>query len=308
MNVVWVAGDVRATGMLVRRLDTAAVHEIAASGSLPAAQRRLAESSYGHRIRVGATLIETERAIGAETVWRLRVLAGWQPRAGVTVIRLLAGAFEVADIAALAAALAGAAPRAPYELGALATAWGRVRDCGSPRELRAALARTVWGDPGAEDVSDIADGVAVGWAARVASTVSDAERWALGVLALLTARRRLLDGRPFPEPTARRVTRLLGSAAATSRELNALKTALPASARWALDGVEHAEDLWRAEFGWWRRLEQDGRELVRERRFGAPTLVGAVALLAADAWRVRAALQVAAGQGPAGEDFDELAG
>ncbi|MFJ9370054.1 hypothetical protein ACIRRA_37330 [Nocardia sp. NPDC101769] len=308
MNALWVAGNVRATGMLVRRLDAAAVHEIAASGSLPAAQRRLAESSYGRRVRVGATLIETEHAIGAETVWRLRVLAGWQPRTGVTVIRLLAGAFEVADIAALAATLAGAAPRPPYELGALTTAWGRVRDRRSPHELRAALARTAWGDPGADDVSDIADGVAVGWATRVASTVPDAERWAMGALALLTARRHLLDGRPFPEPTARRLTRLLGPAAATSRELTALRTTLPASARWALDGVEHPEDLWRAEFRWWRRLEQDGRELVRERRFGASTLVGTVALLAADAWRVRAALQVAAGETPAGEDFDELAG
>ncbi|MVU78464.1 hypothetical protein GPX89_14565 [Nocardia sp. ET3-3] len=306
MSADWVAGSVRATGLLVRRLDAAKLREIATAGSLLAAQQRLAESSYRRRIRVGATLADTEHALGEETVWRLRVLAGWQPRAGVALIRVLAGAFEVADIAGLAAGMAGTPSVPPYQLGALTTAWSRVRDARSPGELRAALARTPWGDPGSDDVADIADGVAIGWAARVAGSVPDAGRWALALAALLTARRQLLQARPFPAPTAHRIARLLGPSVATASDPAAFRAALPRSARWVLTGIDSADSLWRAEFGWWRQLEQDGRELLREHRFDASSVVGTVALLTADAWRVRAALQVVATDGLALEDFDEL--
>jgi hypothetical protein len=73
-----------------------------------------------------------------------------------------------------------------------------------------------------------------------------------------------------------------------------------------MDGVTSPEDMWRAESGWWARVEADGRELLRRSSFGPEPVVGAIAVMAADAWRVRAALHAAA-LGGAIEAFDALA-
>ena len=83
----------------------------------------------------------------------------------------------------------------------------------------------------------------------------------------------------------------------------------PSDCRWVLAGVRDPVDLWRAEAGWWRRVEDDAFGLRRRAAFGRATVVGAAALLAVDAWRVRAALEVAArgGYGPAMEAFDAVA-
>jgi hypothetical protein len=46
-------------------------------------------------------------------------------------------------------------------------------------------------------------------------------------------------------------------------------------------------------------VDQDGRELLRRSGFGPQPVVGAVAVLSADAWRARGALELAArGGGP----------
>jgi hypothetical protein len=66
-----------------------------------------------------------------------------------------------------------------------------------------------------------------------------------------------------------------------------------------LKDVDEAVDLWRAEARWWDAVEGDGRELLRRSSFGPKPVVGAVALLSADAWRTRGALELAArGGGP----------
>jgi hypothetical protein len=282
--------------------------ELATAGSLTAAQRILTQSPYRRDVQIGATLRETEFAVSATLLWQLRVLAGWQPRAGASIVRTLAGGFEVANITALAATLAGAAPQADYELGALDWAWSRLREARSLPELRAALAHSVWGDPGAEAAGEIADAVALAWAARVAASVTAGLAWAHGAAALLLARRRFVETRlaaPLPEPVARQAARLLGDAALAAPDLASYRSALPSTARWALSGVGTAADLWRAEFSWWRRLAADGANLLAGGGFGPSAPIGATALLAADAWRVRAALQVAAGAGSL-EAFDEL--
>lgn len=306
MDAAWVAGQVRAVGLLNRRLGAAGAHEIAAAGSLTAAQRRLGTSPYRHRIRVGASLFETEYALAAEALWQLRVLAGWQPRAGATTVRLLAGGFDIANIGSLAASLAGADPEPAYELGALGTAWPRVRDICSSARLRDALRHSPWGDPGGDSTSDITFGLTIGWADRIAAGIPQAARWAVGGVALMTARQRLLTGRALTEPTAYRVRRMLGSRAANASDLATFRAALPVSARWALADVDAPDQLWRAEFGWWSGIERDARELVRRRGSGSPTLVGVVALLVADAWRTRAAVQAAAAEQLSTEVFDDL--
>ncbi|HEY3259732.1 MAG TPA: hypothetical protein VGJ95_05595 [Pseudonocardiaceae bacterium] len=65
-----------------------------------------------------------------------------------------------------------------------------------------------------------------------------------------------------------------------------------------MSGVQEPRDLWRAEAAWWARLHRDGSGLVAGSRFGPDPVIGSCALLAADAWRVTAALElVARGQG-----------
>jgi hypothetical protein len=301
----WVAASVRAVGLAQRQVGAGKARDLAMSGSLAAAQRVLTESPYRRGVRVGATLADTEFAVSATLLWDMRILAGWQPGTGAQMIRTLAGGFEVANIGALAAALAGGTEQPWYDPGSLNWAWPRLREARSLAELRAALRDSTWGDPGGETARDIVDGVLLAWAARVAAGVGDAAAWAAGAAALVLARRIFLQATPLPAPAARRGAHLLGAAALAATDPQTYRAALPSPARWALTGVDTADDLWRAEFAWWRRVASDGRQLLGGLRFGPSTAVGAVAVLAADAWRVRAALQVAAGSSDV-EDFDEL--
>jgi hypothetical protein len=74
-----------------------------------------------------------------------------------------------------------------------------------------------------------------------------------------------------------------------------------------LSDVVEPGDLWRAEARWWARVEQEGGALTRHPSPGHERVVGAVALMAVDAWRVRAALERAASGGGPLEDFDAVA-
>jgi hypothetical protein len=78
-------------------------------------------------------------------------------------------------------------------------------------------------------------------------------------------------------------------------------------AHWALAGIDDPADLWRAEARCWKRLEQDGNLLLRGSEFGVGPVLGAATVLAVDAWRIRAALEIASrGGGPMGA-YDALA-
>jgi hypothetical protein len=76
-----------------------------------------------------------------------------------------------------------------------------------------------------------------------------------------------------------------------------------------LDGIDQIQDLWRGEAAWWHRVEGDGFALLRGSGYDRKPVVGALAVLAVDAWRVRAALETAArgGAGPTLEAFDGVA-
>jgi hypothetical protein len=89
--------------------------------------------------------------------------------------------------------------------------------------------------------------------------------------------------------------------------LTDLAGTLPGDAAWVLERVGDPGELWRAEAAWWRRVEHDGFRLLRDARFGPSRLLGAAAVLAVDAWRVRAALEVAARGGKGLEVFDAVA-
>ncbi|MFI5783106.1 hypothetical protein [Nocardia sp. NPDC051570] len=296
--------SVRAAGLSQHTVGAAGARAVAAAGSLTAAERLLPDGPCRRAVRVGASLIEAEHAVAATVLWQLRVLAARQPWGGARMIRSLAGGFEGANIVALASTLDGAPPQPIFDLGALDWAWTRVNAARSLPELRVALRKSAWGEPGGDTVTDIADAVAVIWAARVAAEVPPAASWAAGAMAYLVARRQVLQARPLPQPLALRARHLLGSAALRAADLPEFVAALPVSARWALVGLP-PDELRRAVFRWWARIERDGRKLLSGRRFEADAAVGTAAILAADAWRVRVALQIAAGVGTR-EDFDEL--
>jgi hypothetical protein len=98
----------------------------------------------------------------------------------------------------------------------------------------------------------------------------------------------------------------VGRAAAEAGSLPELTTALPSDARWVLQGVTGQSDLWEAETRWWRRLEDRSFALARSARFDVRPVLGAVGLLAVDAWRVRAALALV-GRDDAAEVLDAVA-
>jgi len=150
VTAAWVAGSVRARGMVRRRYGAAATRALAASPSLAEALVTLAATPYGHDVHPDQTLAEAQHALGATVLWHLRVLAGWMPRQGADTVRLLAGGFEIANVDEHVRSLRGRSTAPPYRLGTLATAWPRLGRTASLAEIREVLAASSWGDPGEE--------------------------------------------------------------------------------------------------------------------------------------------------------------
>ena len=306
MAAGWVAGSVRARALARRRLGRAGARALATSGSLPTAVEALAASPYGRDVRAGSSLADAQRAVGATLLWHLRVLAGWQPADGSQAVRALAGWFEIANVDDLLRALSGAGRPEPYRLGRLAVAWSRLVGATSTEQVHRVLTASAWGDPGGETPWQVGLGMRCAWAERVAEVSETTRRWAAGGAALLLARERFGSGRTLPERAVAPAVRLLGSGVLAAASIPEAAARLPATARDALAGVTGPEHLWEAEARWWTRVERDGFAMLRGPRFGLDAPVGTVAVLAADAWRVAAALELAARGGPV-EVFDALA-
>jgi hypothetical protein len=306
VSAQWVAGNVRARALLNRRLGVGRARALATTNSLTDAQHALAATAYGRDITVGQSALDTDHAVCAALLWHLRVLAGWQPAPGARAIRALAAGFEANNIAAHARKLAGAPARPPYTLGALASAWPRLSETRSLAQLRDILAQTMWGDPGSESPSDIALAVQIGWAVRVANAVPEARDWADAWLALSVARRRLVEQRELPEPVRMRARLVLGAAVAES-DVASFTDAIAIRLRWLFDGTTGAGGLWTAEARWWARVEADGLTMLGRSEFTRAQTIGAVAVLAADAWRCRAALALASRGGGPMDVYDVVA-
>ena len=306
MSAGWVAGSVRARAMARRRVGSAGARALAAAPTLAEALAALSRSPYGPRIADAADLAAAQHGLAATVLWDLRVLAGWLPRRGGDRLRVLAGWFEIAVIEAALDRLTGHEDGPVFRLGSLATV-PRVDEAGSPADLRAMLVASPWRDPGGETAREITPALRLAWAERVVAAVPPARRWALGGAALLVARERFVADRALPDVAAGSARRLLGPGSTDAPSLAAYVSGLPATARWALDGVDVPAALWRAEFRWWGRVEADAVALVHRPRFDLDPVVGAVAMAAVDAWRVAAALECAARGGAALEVFDAVA-
>ncbi|RSM85150.1 hypothetical protein DMH04_17765 [Kibdelosporangium aridum] len=299
MSIGWVAGSVRAEALVNRRLGTSMARELAGLPSLVEALDVLADSSYGHDVRPEHTLVQAERAIGATLLWHMRVLAGWQPRPRGEMVRILAGGFEISNVDDLLATTGAA----PYRLGTLATAWPFLAKATSLTQIRDVLAASAWGDPGMATPVAIGLAMRLAWADRVIAGVPDARRWAAGAAALLVAKEKFVHEHVLD---SRRAAALLGQEAVFADSLDDYRTALPDEGRWALADIAEPRQLWRGEAAWWTTVEQRGFDLMQRARFDSRALVGALAVLAVDAWRVRAALQMAARGGGPLEVFDAI--
>jgi len=284
----WVAGTVRAKGMARRVLGADAARQLATCRSLPQAQHELAATSFRDAATPGLSLAAAQHAVAATILWDLRVLAGWLPRDGVSLLRLLAGWFEIANVDELLLALAGRPAGPEFQLGALATAWPRLSQARSAGELRSLLATSAWGDPGGDSSRDIRLGLRTSWAARVAGSGDRCRAWAAAASALLAA------GEPgAPAPTA------VPNIGRPGRRLSGPRRPSPTTA------VPTAQP-WQAEADWWRRVEADGLALLRSAGPDSGPVLGAVAVMAADARRIRAALELAARGGAPVEAYDAV--
>lgn len=205
MGARWVAGVTRAGAMRSRSLGTDGVRDLAAAPTLDDALRRLAATACRHDLAPDASLAEAQRAVASTLLWHLRVLAGWQPRSGADAIRLLGAGFEISNTEEHLRALSGAAsprPPRPYRLGSLSLAWRRLALATSPAGLRAVLAASSWGDPGADSPAAVATGMRVSAAVRAAA-LPEAESWATGGPAVaVTPSRRHPGGRSDVTRTA----------------------------------------------------------------------------------------------------------
>ncbi|SFJ87937.1 hypothetical protein SAMN05216275_113144 [Streptosporangium canum] len=302
MTAAWVAGSTRARALAHRRAGLAAAGRIAACDSLEQAVTLLAGTPYGHDMRRGQSLPEAQWAILATLLWHLRVLAGWLPREGGQMVRVLARWFELANVDELMHRLSGRQDEPEFALGSMGTVWPRLRRCVSLAEIRATLTTSPWGDPGGDSRREIQLGMRLAWAARVADAVPSARSWVLGAAALLVARARYAEGHALSAGARDRCRILLGAGTLDASSVTEMTQRLPSAARWALRGVEGSRELWAGEERWWRRVEGEGHGLLTGSGFSMGPVVGAVAVLAADARRVRAALEPAArgsgGDGP----------
>jgi hypothetical protein len=307
MSGGWVAGSVRARAMVRRCIGAGAARELAACGSLPEALQALAATPYGRERLLGLTLSAAQHRIASAILWDLRVLAGWLPGDGVQLLRALAGWFELANVEEQLQAMADRPGDAEFALGVLATAWPRLRQAASPAPQRAGRAASAWGDPGGETAEAVLQGMRSRWAARVAAAGEPARSWAAGAEALLLAGQRFPPGHEARDAGAGGAPGALGPATAGAVTLEDLGRRLPARARWVLAGISSPDDLWRAEAAWWVRVERDGFRLLRTSGFDRRPVLGAVAVMAADARRVRAALEIAARGGGPLEAYDAVA-
>ena len=307
MSGGWVAGSVRARAMARRCIGADPARELAACGSLGEALQALAATPYGRQRLPGLTLSAAQHEVASVILWNLRVLAGWLPGDGVRLLRALAGWFELANVEERLQAIAGRPAEDEFALGALATAWPRLRQATSPAGLRAVLAASAWGDPGGDTAEAVVRGMRSRWAARVAAVGDPARSWAAGAEALLLAGQLFTPGRAARDTGTGGAPSMLGPEAADAATLAGLGRRLPARARWVLAGISSPGDLWRAEAAWWAGVERDGFRLLRTSGLDSGPVIGAVAVMAADAWRTRAALEIAARGGGPLEAYDALA-
>jgi hypothetical protein len=306
LKPAWIAGTTRARLLLGRRLGAAQAGVVARCASLTDGVGALVGSAYGEHVQIGDRLPAAERGVADTLLWHLRILAGWLPGAGAALVRTLAARFELENIDARLAALAGDGREpVPFVLGGLTTVWARIEQARTIEEVAMALADSAWGAAQARrSAAELALELRVSWARRVWEAAPEAADWVAGAGALLVARELFVAGDRSHAAQLRRLPRI-GVSALDAGTLDELRAALPAQAAWALADIGDPSELWRAELAWWRRVEGEAGSMRRSLEQRA-VVVAVVALLAADARHAARALAAAAHSGSF--ELVELAG
>ncbi len=303
MNANWVAASIRARSLVQRRLGASRCRELATAADLPKALELLAGSGYAQRLVGVTSLTAAQRATRETLLWQLRVLAGWLPPGGTGLVRAIAAIYERDNIVALARRLEGGPELSEaYQLGGLATAWPRLQRQLSLPALTEALRQSAWGNPGPIDAVALRDVLTLAWLRRLSAVAPAASGWARSASALVAARMLLVDQ---TAPTSRvldLVRPWLGREWASARDLDRFRASLPRSARSVLAGIDDPADLWRAESRMRAEVEADGFRLTHASLPGPDVVLGVIAVLAVDGWRLRAALAAA----EAGTGFSEV--
>lgn len=307
MKAGWTAGTVRARAMARRRIGAARVRRVAAAATLDDGLAELEGTAF-ESATPGTAPDVAEQRIRAEELWELRVLAGWMPAPATPLFRALAARFERANIEQQWARLTGRQTWEPFELGSLATSWHRLARTTSADELSRELAVSPWGDPrdpgsadapGDIDPTIVHDWLVIAWLRMVTSTAppgsDQLRRWAAGEAALVVARMTTINQRRPTDRFVRAAMPLLGHRWPQSSRLDELHATLPPDAAWVLEAVDRTDRLWQAEARLRVRVEADAVRMLHSATFGPVPVIGAVATLAVDAWRVRAAIAAAAG-------------
>ncbi len=282
-----VAGWVRGRALLDRRIGPEAARELAAAASPADAVAALAATPYGHDVRPGMDLPAAQRAVRAALLWNLRVFAGWAPPGPSNQVRVLAGGFEIVNTVDRLVELAGGPPAHPFALGSLSTSWGAVSGAGTVAAVRAALGRSEWGDPGADDPGAVLLALRLAWARRVFDDVAPAGGWARAAVGLMVGHIRAVGGEAVVTAAARRdLAHVLGRPLGQVPGRPSGGTQPPGAG----PGGGWPD--------WWRRLEDDAAAMAAASRATPAATVGVVGLLAADAWRAGSALALAGGPPP----------
>jgi hypothetical protein len=178
-----------------------------------------------------------------------------------------------------------------------------VSQASSARDVRTALASSEWGDPGGTDLPTVAAALQIAWARRVAFGAPETAEWAKMFGGLLLARM-LVAGMPPAAGSAndRNLRLVVGGRWTAKTTLADLRTLLPHCAARALGTADDPDDLWHADARAWMLIEQDALRRQNGWNPGPGDVVAAAGLLAVDAWRVRAALELAARGGHAPDE------
>ena len=306
MTPGWAGGVTRGRLLLTRTIGPDHARALAGRSSLADAVAALAASAYGERVQAGCDIAAAQRGVAETLLWHLRVLAGWLPAAGVRLMRALCAWFELQNIDARLAALAGGTSiPSPFALGHLSTAWPSIEPALSIEDMVDAIDRSEWGKTGGgARPDDLAIGLRVRWAQRVGEAAPALSRWVDGGGALLVARELLVAGSRAHVDQLRRLPGVTDDAL-SAISVPELRSALGAGGAWVLADTAEPLDLWRAELGWWSDLQRRAPGMLRATD-GASVVLAVAALLAGDAQRTARALAAAAGGG--GPELVELAG
>lgn len=307
MNVSWVAASTRIQGLARARAGVGACRAAASADGLTAAAVVFADSAYGPRLSGIRELGAAQRAVAETVVWQLRVLSGWLPPGATRIAAAVAAVFERSDLIARYRTLSeGTPPRAPFQLGSLATAWPAAGTATTLEEFRAALRRSAWGDTRDDgSAGDLADALTASLLHRLSLAAPVSRGWCESACALLAARLTLIDGAAPRPALTRACAPLIGERWSRARTVDDLRALLPRSARVALAALDEPEELWRSEVALAQIIDENAVTLLRRHLPGPEVVAGGLAVLLVDAWRAQAALAAAEATRP--EVFDVVA-